>query len=941
MSYTRPTGDNVVGTFGPAYTRPAGGSTDAVFTGPPLPYPQLASSVELRFGTPADTSSTGIELVFSVKQAVIGPQTLAPSGRNQGEFGTASFVWNRNLSPTGISAIVFGTAKVLGPQYLTFAGVNTATFGVASAVLATPSVSPEGLHSLAFGTAYIAPKPLPTTVTFNGVPSTGPYTFVSGTAWTSHLLRIIDVETGPGTLWGTAFIGDRYRYLTVSGVQASGFGIPEVTFPKQLHVPGTDQSLFGTPQVGFSNVAFPAGLATGSVGQPWVSSRTRHVLPFAQQYIEWGGHKIDLWQRYLLVSQPPESDADGEIFGQYTEVRNRNKTIRPVGLLAQRISTSPAYVELTGRALQPPSIDDGAYGGGTFISYRIRFLRVPGYELDRYPNNKYVYNTAATVRPDSFGTLGFGAHLIDRRLKYLTPSGHRADAYGHAWVSASPRNVRPVGTDQGGRTNTHYVSHSPYLVQFSGFDNLRLGPPFLFIRPPITVYATWGQLWVQDQKQMGIPRLRRYPPLIEVPGRPYTEFAVPAAFASFRVRTLQPPSVAGQERWGTHVVRDRKFTVRVDGTRTDRYGLNLRVEKLTPDPIYPSLQYITCGPGTTTFYGSTEFDLRWLVVPSVGPTAQFGEPECQSNTVLFKNRHHPSSSQGFLQFGMTVIPGRHTVTLQGLVAPPTGHPIISPHHVYCTLDIPQTYKENFHYATDQMQWDDSGADQNRFLNGRIGSPRVTSVRPQTIRSFYTSGGYPSIAPTFGSHTLFKRLQEVFPPSFTPFRSGTPKLRPYTQYLGPRGRSMLTLGVPRIPPVERAPLIDVLGLNAFQSGYSEITLSNRSIFVQGSMLTNPLPAHGYNGLTYPIVGDWIKAYPSYDAALFGTADVTNYVRYVSPESVEGVWGDTRVIRETQTLYLRGNEYSGFGVFDNTREMTVRPYSVTFFCPTSPFTQVLHA
>ena len=291
---------------------------------------------------------------------------------------------------------------------------------------------------------------------------------------------------------------------------------------------------------------------------------------------------------------------------------------------------------------------------------------------------------------------------------------------------------------------------------------------------------------------------------------------------------------------------------------------------------------------------------------------------------------------------MTVIPGRRTVTLQGLAAPPTGHPIISPHHVYCTLDIPQTYKENFHYFTDQMQWGDGpGADQNRFLNGRIGSPRVTSVRPQTIRSFHTSGGYPSIAPTFGSHTLFKRLQEVFPPSFTPFRSGTPKLRPYTQYLGPRGRSMLTLGVPRIPPVERAPLINALGLNAFQSGYSEITLFNRSIFAQGSMLTNSPHTHGYNGLTYPIVGDWIKAYPSYDAALFGTADITNYVRYVSPESVEGVWGDARVIRETQTLYLRGNEYSGFGVFDNTREMMVRPYSVTFFCPTSPFTKVLHA
>jgi hypothetical protein len=68
---------------------------------------------------------------------------------------------------------------------------------------------------------------------------------------------------------------------------------------------------------------------------------------------------------------------------------------------------------------------------------------------------------------------------------------------------------------------------------------------------------------------------------------------------------------------------------------------------------------------------------------------------------------------------------------------------------------------------------------------------------------------------------------------------------------------------------------------------------------------------------------------------------NWIRYVYPEPKESDWGDIFVVREKQHIYLKGEDETAFGVFDNTREHFVRPYSVQFFCSTSPHTQVLHA
>jgi hypothetical protein len=935
MSYTRPTGSNVVGTFSSAYTRPAGGSVNASFSAPmtvATPYPQDPAAVDLVFQFPTATGATGLTVTFNDAAVFGSPQDFAPA--------------------PGADSAEFGEARVRDPRILGV-GFDATEFGMATTELGTPVISPEGWDSLEFGEAYIADKPEPVTITFNsddpGVD--GADTFESGTAEVTHFLRFIGFETGPDTEWGTAFIGDRYREVLTGGDPTDQYGTHEVTFPKEIAPLALDLSLFGTSTARFNNVAFPAGFATDSVGQPFVAFRVRNVVPFAQQYIEWGDTEIDLWQKYLQVVHPPESNADGELFGAFTEVRNRNRIIGVYGLLATRFASTPAYLELTGRAIQPPSINDGEFGAGTFISYRVRNVRVFGYDLDRYPNNTYAYNTAATIRMDGFGTLGFGAHLVDRRLKYLTLSGHRADAYGQAWVSDSPRSVRPVGSDLGGRSNAHYVSHSPYLVQFAGFDNLRLGPPFLFIRPPITVYASWGQLWVQDQKQMGIPKVRRYPPIIEVPGRPYTEFSYPAAFVSHYTRTVRPATVDGQERWGTNVVRDRKFTVRVDGVRTDGYH-TFRVENTLPDPVIPRTEYLSFnGGGLMTEWGVAWMDLRWLVVPSVGSTAQFGAPICQSNTIIFATRHHSSASQGDTTFGLPVIPGGVlTVTMHG--GDPEygpGHPRISPLHVYCTTGdrIPRNYKENFHYQTGSMEWDvtqEGGPD--RFLNGVIGAPRVLSLRPQTVRSFYREDvPNDNTTPRFGTPWLTKRIQEIYPSSFTPFRSGTSELHPYTQYLGPKGRSMLAMGNFYIPAAAVGePFIYAGGFDAFVSGSTEVTERDRRVFMSGALhevLSSSELNPSYNSLNYPIVGDWLRIYPSFDAALFGIANVMHWIRYVEPEPIEGRFGVIRLVRETQTLYVKGDEQTEFGVFDNTRDMIIRPYSVQFLCPTSPFTQVMHA
>ena len=874
-----------------------------------MTYPQSAGGVELKFEFPVNTSPTGVELVFGATLVPAEPQDFIPSA--------------------GVTHTAFGDHLVRDPRVLA-AGFDAAELGTASVELATPNVYPEGFDSLEFGGAYIADKPAPTQVSLNsdepGVD--GVDGFALGDSFVSHFLRFVEVEYSPQEEWGTAFIGDRQRYMYAGGVPGGEYGDTEATFPKRLLPSGRDLAEYGDAEADFLNVAFPAGLVGASLGQPWAAFRTRHITPFAQQYIEWGSGKIELWQRYLLVNHPPESNATGEKYGQYTEVLNRNRTIGPVGLLAQQTSTSPAYLELTGRAVYPPGID-GAFGGGTFASYRVRSTWVPGYELDRYPNDTTVYNYAATIRANSLSSFADGTPFVEKLLKFVTVSGYRVDGYGTQWASPSPRSAHPVGSDLEGRNNAHYVSHSPYLVQAAGPDGLRAGAPFVYIRPPVTVYASWGQLWAQDSKQMGVPNALRYPPLIEVPGRPYTEFSYPAARVDFLVRSVQPPSATGQEKYGDNAVRDRRFTVGVAGGRTTEYGA-FSVENALHVTL-PTTQLI--GGDQLTLvdaYGSPTVEQRWLDVESAGTATQYGEPECQGNTITFEARHHPSVSTGMLRFGLTRIPGEQFAREVGKVpAALYGHPGTSPFHVYCTPDYPPRYGENLIQGS--QSWDDDTAD----LVARYGTVSVLSARTLYVTVVVKDDD--THKPAYGAATLYRGTQEVLPPGIATFRSGAAQMWPHPQGVGARGLLSTAFGLTLVPPGVAPPFLYPGPYDAFASGAVRVTNLHQEAHQEGVDHATFADSSGY-----PVVGDWLRVFPSYEASEYGTAtSVTNYIRYVSPGPYDGEWGNTRMVRAIQTVFLKGDDQGGFGELDNTRETTIRPYSAQFLCPTSPYTQVLHA
>jgi hypothetical protein len=291
-------------------------------------------------------------------------------------FG-ATFVRNQRefIIASGLDSAEYGTATIKGSNTIALSGLDSEAVGTAQI---GSGIVPAGWEEFESGTANVT--------IHNVIRPTGQAGFASGNPTVYNLLQTLIVQgfdasaAGTANLYnarqivkalsllsqasGTAFFENAIRYYNMQGVSQFASGTPLVTLARRtLEVQPLAGSI-GIPTVGpFLQAISPASLA-GAIGNAtvhdnsqsitaravadeaygtaWLSLSPRILKPMgatgAEEGIQngqWGNaYLFNLTQ--IVKHYNDDTEPTGGIFGQYTQIINRNQTITTYGLSSAR-----------------------------------------------------------------------------------------------------------------------------------------------------------------------------------------------------------------------------------------------------------------------------------------------------------------------------------------------------------------------------------------------------------------------------------------------------------------------------------------------------------------------------------------------------------------------------------------------------------------------------
>lgn len=847
-----------------------------------------------------------------------------------------------NLYPAGLHTALFGAHYVLDPRVWPV-GVDTAGYG--APVVVEPYARPIGVDTAGYGEPRLVKVPTRQSVSFS-TSGSGPNTLVTGTQFCAYFLRFVEVPGTLGGAYGLGAVGYRVRHVsTVSTSSQSQFGDAFVSPAVVWSAAGVDQTQYGTASLAFGNTIFSRLGDVGAQGVPMVAYRNRELGVEGELYELFGDQIAYVGTQLLYQYHEATSLAADAAYGVWLEVANRNKSLGPIGLHSLSISSTPADVVHGGRAISASGVPP-AGSGTALVAYSVRQITPQGIAQDQYPDEFFAYCLARTIAVPGHTPGGTGTPAVDRLLKFSEQYGSRHEEFGTPWTSHAIRSVYMVALDGYSQNNDHYVSHWPLLAQVLGVSTEKFGDQFVYAKPPVVVYPSWHQSWVLDQINIGTPAVRRYPPIIEVEGRPFTEFPWQSPWVSFRVRTVTSIVGATSDSIGRHTVMDRKQTVRVEGSTTSAISPAFRVANVIDSSTLPSTRYVYLrGTDNQLKFGDLSLFTSY-VYPDSQWAVTFGDLVVRSNVVEFLPKHH-ASMLGMTTFGAPRIPGVQTVTVGGVYVGEMQDKVhvVSPFHVYCTRRMPEKYRDNLSYLSTSWPASDVGESITTHppsdLGCRYGELRVLPSPHVQYAPAYHPNAPLSAYTEYGDHWVVNKTPQVFLVGMSTMRAGFPGLLPRAQSIRCSGVPTMRCGAPEVSTPPSALAVLVSGRSG-TLGAIEVQNQHRTVYQGGSR-------HDVYGANNPMVSFPRTINPSFDATAFGIQWVSNWHREVHPawpedaEEYNGAdqyEGRPTVRRAQLTVRAIGGWEFASGDISVVRWNEVHPYSVPLLCPTSRFTQVLH-
>lgn len=458
MAYTPPAKDAANGLFSEAYTPPAKDAVDGNITSGGLPQTVFATGFEAtEFGSllatwdqyPVVTGLDSLEFSSSrlspyasqsanFTQAYVAPEPSPLNIDFAVPYGT--------LAPSGWLSSAFGTTEIaIDADFLFASGWESAEYGEPTLSL---TIKPSGFT----GTAYGTPQDVDYAIRYRVFDGISDLAFGTATIGTRQFAYPLG---STHTLFGTQFISDGVRTVTVNGYDATEFGAADIDYVR-LRPSGWDSLELGESheiKLG-SRFLLATGWVASGLGSAEIYNQTTYVSPYSIPQ---------------LAAQEPASFGEALLTGPSDplQVSGWNSALYGYTL-----------IETPQRPLVPSGWDDNAVGGPE-IGYSIRSILVNGFDAALYPSSTIIYNDDLAAAPTGWDSQEFGAADIRDRAQtvrvdtlwaddgYGTP--FIADAIRYLGVFQPPEPVVPIGP--------HDIQLKQRFLTPTGIDSLLIPPP--------------------------------------------------------------------------------------------------------------------------------------------------------------------------------------------------------------------------------------------------------------------------------------------------------------------------------------------------------------------------------------------------------------------------------------------------------------------------------
>ena len=619
----------------------------------------------------------------------LGQHVVRTHGEDESGFGQHHLeLHRRDLRPSGFSHTTVGQPSIINRNRYISAGI-----GRASSVF--------GEHEIWNRDQYI---------TFD--PKKPVAAYESGAHEVSAGIRYLLPTTIISAAYGRPWLSFSPRTLDVTG-------IPEVGMPKplvgglQFVVPnGWDSQAFGEriiPEVQFIG---PFGFADDEgIPSVWHNPRVLAPRPFQRnEELRFGSHLVYNLVQYIQHEYLDDADLNGEKWGDWTKIENRNKVILthaspppPLGHAVVLNAAVPLYP--AGLTQTQPGRPD--------VSHGVRHLAPEG--LDSLWSSRWhtVYNDATLVSMYGAQQSVFGAHSVVNTRRYYDLKGWESAELGEAFVAYRIRTVT---------VETRYSIEPPPLpLPEVKLHTRYVAPPSISAMavpaPTLNHHRTMFAPEGWHATQYGWHALRKLTP--EIPQRGWNSEEFGNQFVRTQWRTVHPhenhPMVFGRP-----TIADTRRTIRITaGTHslamTDRH----KVTKTGQDEgNYEQVIHVN----------SQQPPNGMLTVPDPSVMGRSLFPEGEDTSVFGPLVVHANSIRvepGIWEhkFGTPSVSGPNVIYVEsfGVIdnneeAKRFGKPDMSPRTIWCTTDVTQQAVRNH-----KGLWEVIGSERE---DAKLGRPRV-------------------------------------------------------------------------------------------------------------------------------------------------------------------------------------------------------------------------